>query len=192
MWLTKPDGSPRFCVDYRCAINKSITRKSWLMPDMEAHIDTVAAAKIINVCDTRSACRQTPEAEAEQDTTDFVTLIGKWVFSRLAFEIANAPFLFSRMMSLAFSHFGPKSGFLAYTRYGRLHMFINMGLSFDALRKYIRSDTSARSHPKAIKSSIRAPKSKINTWATYCQQMVSESVMTASKLVLLIYLNPRT
>ena len=39
---------------------------------------------------------------------------GKWVFKRLPFGIANAPFLFSRIVSLAFAHFGPKSGLLVH------------------------------------------------------------------------------
>ena len=43
-----------------------------------------------------------------------MTQNGKWVFKGLPFGIENAPFLFSRMMSLAFSHFGPKSGLLVY------------------------------------------------------------------------------
>ena len=36
------------------------------------------------------------------------------MFKRLPFGTANAPFLFARMMSLAFSHFGPRSGLLVY------------------------------------------------------------------------------
>ena len=84
------------------------------MPDMESHIDTVAGAKYITVCDIQSAYHQIGVAEAEQEKTAFVTQKGKWIFKRLPFGIANAPFLFSRMMSLAFAHFGPKSGLLVY------------------------------------------------------------------------------
>ena len=40
-----------FCVDYRSTINKSLIHKTWPMPDMEAHIDTVVRAKLILVCD---------------------------------------------------------------------------------------------------------------------------------------------
>ena len=57
---------------------------------------------------------QIPIAASEQEKTAFVTQNGKWVFKRLPFGIANAPFLFSRIMSLAFAHFGPKSGLLVY------------------------------------------------------------------------------
>ncbi|CAB1120736.1 unnamed protein product [Ectocarpus sp. CCAP 1310/34] len=84
------------------------------MPEMASHIDTVAGAKFITVCDVQSAYHQIPIAEEEQDKTAFVTRNGKWVFKRLPFGIANAPFLFQRTMALAFAHFGPKSGLLVY------------------------------------------------------------------------------
>ena len=37
------------------------------MPDIEAHIDAVAGAKFITVCDVQSAYQQIPVAEAERD-----------------------------------------------------------------------------------------------------------------------------
>jgi len=112
--VAKADGTPRFCVDYRSTINKNLIRKSWPMPDIESHIDTVGGAKFITVADIQSAYHQMEVSPEEQDKTAFVTHKGKWVFKRLPFGIANAPFLFARMMSLAFSHFGPRSGLLVY------------------------------------------------------------------------------
>ena len=113
--VAKADGTPRFCVDYRPTINKNLIRKSWPMPEMASHIDTVAGAKFITVCDVQSAYHQIPVTDPnEQDKTAFVTSKGKWVFKRLPFGIANAPFLFQRTMALAFAHFGPKSGLLVY------------------------------------------------------------------------------
>ena len=70
--------------------------------------------KFITVCDLYSAYHQIGVKADEQDKTDFVTHKGKWIFKRLPFGIANAPFLFARMMSSAFSHFGPRSGLLVY------------------------------------------------------------------------------
>ena len=43
-----------------------------------------------------------------------MTQNGNWVFKRLPFVIGNAPFLFSQFHSLAFAHFGPKSGLSVY------------------------------------------------------------------------------
>ena len=80
------------------------------MPNVESHLDTVGGARYITVCDVQNAYHQIPVAESEQDKTAFVTQNGNWVFKRLPFGVANAPFLSSRNMSLAFAHFGPKVG----------------------------------------------------------------------------------
>lgn len=58
--VAKADGSPRFCVDYRTTINKNLIRKSWPMPEMASHIDTVAGARYITVADIQSAYHQLP------------------------------------------------------------------------------------------------------------------------------------
>ena len=108
------DGTPRFWVDYRSTINKNLIKKSWPTPNLESHLDTVGGARYITVCDVKNAYHQIPVAESEQDKTAFVTQNKKWVFKRLPFGIAKAPFLFSRIMSLVFAHFGPKSGLLVY------------------------------------------------------------------------------
>ena len=46
--------------------------------------------------------------------TAFVTSKGKYVFKVHPFGIANAPWLFQRVMSLAFANFGQPSGLLVY------------------------------------------------------------------------------
>lgn len=95
--VAKADGTPRFCVDYRTTVNRYLVRRSWPTPEMASHIDTVAGAEYITVCDVQSAYHQLPITDKnEQDETAFVTRNGKWVFKRLPFGIANAPFLFQR------------------------------------------------------------------------------------------------
>ena len=84
------------------------------MPSLESRPDTVGGARYITVCDVQNAYHQIPMTASEQDKTAFVTQNGKWVFKRLPFGIANALFLFSRIMSLDFAHFGPRSGLLVY------------------------------------------------------------------------------
>ena len=46
--------------------------------------------------------------------TAFVTSKGKYVFKVLPFGIANAPWIFQRVMSLALANFGQPSGLLVY------------------------------------------------------------------------------
>ena len=114
--VAKADGSPRFCDDYRTTINKFLVRETWPMPDTESHIDTVGGAKFIIVCDVQSAYWQIPIAKKDRHKTalNFVTSKSKYVFKVLPFGIANAPWIFQRVMSLAFANFGQPSGLLVY------------------------------------------------------------------------------
>ena len=112
--VAKADGSPRFCVDYRATINKILVRETWPMPDIESHIDTVGGANFITVCDIQSAYWQMPTAKKDCHKTTFVTSKSKYVFKVLSFGIADAPWIFQRVMSLAFANFGQSSGLLVY------------------------------------------------------------------------------
>ena len=85
------------------------------MPDIESYyIDTVDGAKFITVCDVQSAYWQIPIANKDCHKTVFVTSTGKYVFKVLPFGIANASWIFQRVMSLAFATFGQPSGLLVY------------------------------------------------------------------------------
>ena len=112
--VAKADGSPRFCVDYRTTINKFLVRETWPMPDIESRIDTVGGANFITVYDVQSAYWQIPIAKKDCHKTAFVASKGKYVFKVLPFGIANAPWIFRRVMSLAFANFGQPSGLLVY------------------------------------------------------------------------------
>ena len=76
------------------------------MPDIESHMDTVGGANFITVCDVQSAYWQIPIAKKDRHKTTFEILKGKCVFKVLPFGIANAPWIFQRVMSLAFANFG--------------------------------------------------------------------------------------
>lgn len=161
--VAKHNGSPRFCVDCRSTINKNLIRKSWPMPEMASHINTVAGAKYTTVCDVQSAYHKILIAEEEQDKTAFLTKKDKWVFKRLPFGIANAPFLFQRTMALlAFAHFGPKYGLLVYmddficcssTWEGHITLLENTFQAFQAAGLTL-----------TIESAIRTPRSQV-FWA---------------------------
>ena len=84
------------------------------MPDIESHVHTVGGARFITECDIQSAYWQIPIAKNNCHKTAFVTSKGKYVFEVLSFGIANAPWIFQRVMSLAFANFGQPSGLLVY------------------------------------------------------------------------------
>ncbi len=112
--VAKSNGSPRFCVDYRHTLNRHIIRKSWPMPNLESCLDAVGDALYITVADILSAFWQIPVAKEHVDRTAFVTPTGKYCFKRMPFGVANAPWLFQHVMSLALGHLGPDSGVLSY------------------------------------------------------------------------------
>ena len=112
--VAKSDGSPRFYIDYRTTINKFLVRETWPMPDVKSHIDTVGGANYITACDVQSAYWQIPIAQKDRHKTAFVTSKGKYIFKVLPFGIANAPWIFQRVMSLAFANFGQPSDLLVY------------------------------------------------------------------------------
>ena len=112
--VAKADGAPRFCVEYRNTINKFLVRETWIMPDIESHADTVGGAKFLTVCDVQSAYWQIPIAKKDSHKTAFVTSKGKYVFKVFPFGITNTPWIFQRVMCLAFTDFGQPSGLLVY------------------------------------------------------------------------------
>ena len=113
--VAKADGLLRFCVDYRTTINKFLVRETWPMTDIESHIDTVGGANFITACDVQSAYWQIPILPKKDcHKTAFVTSKGKYTFKVLPFGIANAPWIFQRVMSLAIANFGQPSGLLVY------------------------------------------------------------------------------
>ena len=110
--IANADGSPRFCVDYRTTTNKLFVRETWLMPDIKSHIDTVGRAKF-TVCGVQSASWQIPIAKKNCHRMAFVSSKCKYVF-QFSPSPMGEPWVFQRVMSLAFSNFGQRSGLLVY------------------------------------------------------------------------------
>ena len=87
------------------------------MPNLESCLDTVGDALYITVADILSAFWQLPVVEEHVDRTVFVTPSGKYCFKRMPFGVANPPWLFQHVMSLALGHLGhlgPESDVLSY------------------------------------------------------------------------------
>ncbi|CAM9495836.1 unnamed protein product, partial [Choristocarpus tenellus] len=65
--VTKPDGSPRFCVDFRLSLNKNLVRNPWPLPSMEDSLGTVEGEKYLSCLDVQSACwQQTTHHQCQQ------------------------------------------------------------------------------------------------------------------------------
>ena len=85
------------------------------MPNLESCLDAVGDALYISVADVLSTFWQVPAAEEHvDDRTTFVTSSGKYCFKRMPFGVANSPWLFQLVTSLALGHLGLESGVLSY------------------------------------------------------------------------------
>ena len=94
--VSKADGSPWFCVDYRYTLNRHLIRKTWPIPNIETHLDAVGGAKFITVADVQSAFHQLPVADSNVESTVFVTAKGKYCLRRMPFGVCNEPWLYQR------------------------------------------------------------------------------------------------
>ena len=111
--VAKDDGSPR-CISITGTLDKFLVRETKPMPDIESHIDVVGGAKFTTVCDVQSARWQIPKAKKDCHKTAGFTSKGKCVFQALAFGIANAPWVFQRVLLPVFANFGQRSGLLVH------------------------------------------------------------------------------
>ena len=102
VFVPKPDGSLRFCVDYR-KLNAVTVRDSYPMPRMDECIDSLGSATVFTTLDCNSGYWQLPVAEEDQDKTTFTCHAGSYKFLRLPFGLRNAPATFQRAMDIILS-----------------------------------------------------------------------------------------
>ena len=79
----KPDGSQRFCVDYR-ELNKLTIRDSYPLPRMDECIDSLGEAKVLTTLDCNSGFWQIPIRESDRDKTSFVCHHGSFQWKRMS------------------------------------------------------------------------------------------------------------
>ena len=100
--VPKPDGSLRFCVDYR-RLNSVTKRDSYPMPRMDECIDSLGNACIFSTLDCNSGYWQLPIAKGDQEKTTFTCHAGSYRFLRMPFGLRNAPATFQRAMDIILS-----------------------------------------------------------------------------------------
>ena len=100
--VPKPDGSLRFCVDYR-KLNAVTKRDSYPMPRMDECIDSLGDATLFSTLDCNSGYWQLPIAKDDQDKTTFTCHSGSFKWRRLPFGLRNAPATFQRAMDIILS-----------------------------------------------------------------------------------------
>jgi transposase InsO family protein len=97
--VTKKDGTPRFCIDYR-GLNTVTCKDAYPLPRIETCLDALAGAKYFSAFDLRSGFHQILLEPASRDRTSFVTRGGTYRFVTMPFGLCNAPATCQRLMDL--------------------------------------------------------------------------------------------
>lgn len=95
--VAKKDGSIRLCVDYR-KLNCITRRDSFPLPRIEESLQALGGAKYFSVLDSTSGYYQVAMHSDDVAKTAFVVPFGLFEFTRLPFELTNAPATFQRLM----------------------------------------------------------------------------------------------
>ena len=93
----KPDGSVRFCIDYR-VLNKRTIFDCEPMPDVEELFCSLAQANYFAKIDLTKGYWQIPIEESDKHKTAFQTPLGLFQWTRMPFGLQNAPATFARAM----------------------------------------------------------------------------------------------
>ena len=68
--VPKPDGSLRFCVDYR-KLNEITVKDTYPLPRMDECLDSLGEARYFTTLDANSGYWQVPIREGDQNKTSF-------------------------------------------------------------------------------------------------------------------------
>ena len=104
MLIPKPDGSLRFCIDYR-RVNANNARDTYPLPRLDECIDSLGDASVFKTLNCNSCYWQIPVAPQDRDKTTFTCHAGTYGYRRMPFGLTNAPAAFQRTLDIVLSPF---------------------------------------------------------------------------------------
>ena len=97
--VPKPDGSTRFCIDYR-QLNDRTVRDTYPLPRMDDCLDSLGDTKFFSTLDCNAGYWQIPVAKEDKHLTSFTPHVGTYRCTRLPIGLCNAPATFQRAIDL--------------------------------------------------------------------------------------------
>jgi transposase InsO family protein len=100
--IPKPDGTVRFCVDYR-RVNALTIKDQYALPRMDDCLDSLGEARVFSTLDANSGYWQIVMDEVDKVKTAFTCHRGLYQFQRMPFGLCNAPATFQRAIDVILS-----------------------------------------------------------------------------------------
>lgn len=97
--IPKPDGTFRFCTDYR-QVNAVTVPDSFPLPRIDDCVDTIGAAAYVTKLDLLKGYWQVPLTSRASDISAFVTPDNFLQYNVMAFGMRNAPATFQRLVNI--------------------------------------------------------------------------------------------
>ena len=102
--VPKPDGSFRFCVDYR-RMDTIPLRDTYPLPRMDECIQSLEYAPVFTTLDCNSGYWKIPVAPLDRDMTTFTCHAGTYRYRHIQFGLTNAPATYQRTLDILLSSF---------------------------------------------------------------------------------------
>ncbi|KAF0712282.1 hypothetical protein AaE_012068, partial [Aphanomyces astaci] len=97
LMIRKPDGSIRFCIDYR-KLNSVTVKDSYPMPRIDDLLDVLGRAKLFSTMDIASGYWNVPMSQGSIEKTAFTCKYGLYEWLVMPFGLCNAVPCFERLM----------------------------------------------------------------------------------------------